>query len=348
MRTLDEVFPHWMDGLGVFNCFTPMLSRIPWSGSLNRYLDMNYIGNHSGGKYISPLLDKLSPGEIDYQTGGQVANIILALNEERWNKLWATMEFRYDPISNYDMRETMTNDTTTTQYGKTDSRTLNLSHGKSGTDTHTPDITNSETNNLSHGKTGTESNAGNVQGTRTDNMTHGKTGTETRTDNLSETITPNRTKVEDTTTYGFNSSSGIPSNSVTTHETGTETKTNTGTQATQYNLTETDSGTVSNNEDTTNTVTYNLTETDTGTKSTRTTGTDRTAYDTTETDTGTDVNAQTGTDTHTRNYTLTRTGNIGVTTSQQMIESERDLWMWRFFEDIVFPDIDRILTLSVY
>lgn len=65
-------------------------------------------------------------------------------------------------------------------------------------------------------------------------------------------------------------------------------------------------------------------------------------------ETGTDTNAESGTDTHTRNYTLTRHGNIGVTTSQQMIESERALWNWQFFYDVVFPDINRVLTLSIY
>ena len=55
-----------------------------------------------------------------------------------------------------------------------------------------------------------------------------------------------------------------------------------------------------------------------------------------------------GSDTQTHSYELTRSGNIGVTTSQQMIESERSLWMWRYFYDVVFPDIDKMLTISVY
>ena len=46
--------------------------------------------------------------------------------------------------------------------------------------------------------------------------------------------------------------------------------------------------------------------------------------------------------------TLTRSGNIGVTTSQQMIQSERDLWLWNFFQDVVFKDISKVLTLSIY
>ena len=50
---------------------------------------------------------------------------------------------------------------------------------------------------------------------------------------------------------------------------------------------------------------------------------------------------------NTQNRTLTRSGNIGVTTSQQMIESERNLWMWNFYEQI-FKDVDSVLTLKIY
>lgn len=44
---------------------------------------------------------------------------------------------------------------------------------------------------------------------------------------------------------------------------------------------------------------------------------------------------------------LTRSGNIGVTTSAQMIEENIKLWVWKFFET-VFKDIDRVLTIGVY
>ena len=55
-----------------------------------------------------------------------------------------------------------------------------------------------------------------------------------------------------------------------------------------------------------------------------------------------------GSESNVRNYELHRTGNIGVTTSQQLIESERNLWIWNFFNDVVFPDIDRVLTIQMY
>lgn len=44
---------------------------------------------------------------------------------------------------------------------------------------------------------------------------------------------------------------------------------------------------------------------------------------------------------------LTRSGNIGVTTSQQMLQSEIDLWKWNFFYE-VFSDIDNVFTISTY
>lgn len=44
---------------------------------------------------------------------------------------------------------------------------------------------------------------------------------------------------------------------------------------------------------------------------------------------------------------LIRKGNIGVTTSQQMITQERILWDWKFF-DRVFEDIDSILVIDIY
>lgn len=45
--------------------------------------------------------------------------------------------------------------------------------------------------------------------------------------------------------------------------------------------------------------------------------------------------------------TTTRSGNIGVTTTQQMLSAERDLWVWNFF-DQVYKDIDSVLSLPIY
>lgn len=63
--------------------------------------------------------------------------------------------------------------------------------------------------------------------------------------------------------------------------------------------------------------------------------------DSTVTDKGT-VNGTSNTTHH-----LTRRGNIGVTTSQQMLESEYELRKRHFFEQ-VFADIDKALTIPIY
>lgn len=51
--------------------------------------------------------------------------------------------------------------------------------------------------------------------------------------------------------------------------------------------------------------------------------------------------------THTGTETLTRHGNIGVTTSQQMLESEIKLRQYDFYKQ-VYKDIDSVLCLSIY
>ena len=42
-----------------------------------------------------------------------------------------------------------------------------------------------------------------------------------------------------------------------------------------------------------------------------------------------------------------RYGNIGVTTTQQMLEAERKLWLWNYFDQI-FEDLDRELALAFH
>lgn len=74
------------------------------------------------------------------------------------------------------------------------------------------------------------------------------------------------------------------------------------------------------------------------------TGTDKTVTK----DTGTDTTVTKDTGTETTSETITAKGNIGVTTSQQMIESEISLWSNFEFWNIVFSDIDAVLCQKVY
>lgn len=42
-----------------------------------------------------------------------------------------------------------------------------------------------------------------------------------------------------------------------------------------------------------------------------------------------------------------RYGNIGVTTTQKLIQEERNLWLWNYFDQI-FSDLDRELALAFH
>ena len=146
-----------------------------------------------------------------------------------------------------------------------------------------------------------------------------------------------------------------PINNYSMTESGTDTRTNTGTQST--------SGTQSGTE----TETPNLTTTATGENnssgglygfnSTASVPSDTTQGTNTNTNTQTGtVNTETGgTSSSTRTddltekniHTFERSGNIGVTTSQQMIESELELRKKQFYS-IVYKDIVNHLCLSVY
>lgn len=71
-------------------------------------------------------------------------------------------------------------------------------------------------------------------------------------------------------------------------------------------------------------------------------------YNTTDAETGTQTLANSGQDTETRNYRLTRSGNIGVTTSQQMLEAEMQLRQRYEIIDIILTDCKRDLFAAVW
>lgn len=349
MKTLIDVMPNW----ALYGIFSSLESQfnVPWkTQDIAQELEFEYYGNISGDKLISPLVSKMLSTDSELSNVGidMLAMTIYALYGVNWAKLWETLILNYNPIENYNMTERMTNDRTTVQYGKTHTRTDNLTHGKTGTETETPNTTETRTDNLTHGKSGTETNTPNTTETRTDNLSHGKSGTETNTPNTTETTTPNLTNGESDTINGFNSSAGVASGGRTLTSTGTNTVTKTGTEQKSYNLSDTDTGTQTTQRTGTEQKSYNLSDTDSGTQTTQRTGTNQISYNLSDTDTGTQTDEDTGTDTHTRNYLLNRSGNIGVTTSQQMLEQERKVWLWNYFFTVVFPDVDRVLTLQIY
>ncbi len=157
--------------------------------------------------------------------------------------------------------------------------------------------------------------------TRTPDLTKGDTGTvqttgqDKRTPNLTRkgtgTVNDNgsATNTNQNGIWGFNSSTSVPSDM--------------------------SDGTATNE----NTTTRDLTETETGTDTTDRTNTD--TYNRSYTETGTDTTAGTS------SRKLTRTGNIGTNTFQNLLQQERNIWIYDFFEQ-VFKDVDSVLTIPIY
>lgn len=187
----------------------------------------------------------------------------------------------------------------------------------------TPNITKEDTYDV------TDERTPDIERKDTYDITDERTPDITREDefNTTDTRTPNiTTSGEDNAKtevgiYGFNSTSG--NNSTNSDGESSSSETTTGTD--------------------TNEKTGTITNTETGTDTTTKSGT------ITNTESGSDVNTKTGTITNIETGTdeLERSGNIGVTTSQQMLESELKLREYDFYKTI-YKDIDSILCLGIY
>lgn len=270
LNKMIDVYANYPTDGGVFS---PM-NNAPWVDTMTGLnLDIAYLDGHSGERFCSNIINRRLDDSDVLSTDNRtlISNILWAMFGIQWTRLWATMKpAEYDPLTNYQMRETMEG---------------------SESSTRTPDLTK--------GDTGTVQTSG--QDKRTPDLT--RTGTGTVKDNGSGT-NKNQNGI-----WGFNSSESVPSDM--------------------------SDGIVTNE----NTTTRDLTDTETGTDTTDHTNTD--TYNRSYTETGTDTTAGTS------SRKLTRTGNIGTNTFQNLLQQERSIWMYDFFEQ-VFKDVDSVLTIPIY
>lgn len=286
MMKLTEAFPNWLVGEGIFSELSKL--SVPWStNSID--LDIEYFGNHSGDKIISPLVSKLLVDDkLTSDSITRLASIIFSLNGDNWSRLYSALQEEYKALQNYNGDETRTVTTTDT-----------------GTDTfsHTGNETNTLNDSSSNTRTGSES----LESSGSDSLS--KTGT----------VGSQGSNLSDNNVFGFNSSSSVPSDNSNSSNNSTDTynlsdKTSYGKKDTKVYNNVSDSG----SRESTNTVSNESSDTET-------------------------KNLQTNT-----SETFHREGNLGVTTSQQMLESEFELRMnYRFF-DVVFADVDKTLALQLY
>lgn len=276
--------------------------------SLNPRLTMIDMYN-----YDNTLFDMLSfPSAANIDRELFVNNLLVTYGEQRviypnipffklatkvWSQKWEqsilrivrTLGADYDPLHNYDRTETETvtdEGQEKTTFGNTHTTTFNTLNtvSSSGQDKTTFADTETTTYNLTETENKEETGEGSRSGT---------------TETESEMITENEVSAFNESTY-------------------------------QPDKKETRSGTesVTTNENTDNTVTTESERKKTGTETAAHTGTDTTDKTGSGTDakTGTEAIAQTGADTvdsgNERNRELRAYGNIGVTTSQQMLKEE--------------------------
>ena len=94
-------------GIGIIQTIqTNYPTKFNWLSQDNATtLDMDYYLNHSGEKYVSPIVEKLyNNNPTNYLD--KLASLIVLKYSDKWNKLHkAFFEDEYNPIENYSMVE---------------------------------------------------------------------------------------------------------------------------------------------------------------------------------------------------------------------------------------------------
>ena len=273
-------------------------------------------------------------------------------------------------------------------HDSTATRTPNLSEATSSRDVTDATVETTRTPNLSEATTSRDVTDATVETTRTPNLREvtvldeniQSTGDETDETTYGHIVTTDddQTKSATLSVFGFNSSTAVPKDTTSETDTDDNTVTHSGTDVTTK---ETDSGTERDSTTTktttgTDTVIEDTDSTVTGSNTKLTTGTDITTEDTDSTVTGSNTKLTTGTDStrdtgittgtkqnadsettgedrtseltvdRRNEVTRTRQGNM-FKAPGELLSIDRDFWLTEFF-DIVFTDIDQLLTLSIY
>lgn len=193
--TVNDVFSSWVSG-GIFTeiCAIPEYTP-PWETDITPLLlDMQYHGNHSGGKLISPLVNALLvDGVLSTENKTKLASIIKAMFYRNWSKLWDTFDVTYKPLENAYTTET-TERTLTDTGTVTDSG--NVTHGEQVSKVASNIATQSNKTYGFNSSTAVpaEEQSGDNSGEETETHSGTDGQTNTRTDNLTHTenVTYNR------------------------------------------------------------------------------------------------------------------------------------------------------------
>lgn len=188
-KTLKEVFPNYL-----YNplWFAKMIEA-PWYNEIPaQQLAIKYIGQRSGSRITSPLLDDLVENtEPDINT--IIANIFTSCEMYRWKKLWETLNYDYNPIENYNMTET-SDDTRNSVTDNTDTTTDEITNTTTSTIENASNVDNTVYGFNSPAKVGSDGSNETSSGSSTATSQNVSTNTQTGKSNLSDTNTHKLTR----------------------------------------------------------------------------------------------------------------------------------------------------------
>lgn len=250
---------------------------------------------------------------------------------DKYTKMQSLFSIEYAPLENYNMIESGSDSSTGANEGtsnvtdsgtNTEVRDLATSYTSTGQDSETGSntVTYDTTDTVTHNTTDTTTFGHSVATTGNTSSTLSNTSTDTVAPFDSENFFNNTQTTGSNTGATTDTSSVVNSGQDSTKATGTDTTTHTGTEGTSSsnttNTTKTDSGTNTGSVETTNSAESSTSYSDSKTENTT--------------------------------HTLTRHGNIGVTTSQQMLQSELELIPKRQLKFEFYNDIKQLLLIGIY
>ena len=315
----------------------------PTSSAEFQELLKNYIYENFGIYQISPLIvmRENSTEKTFDDIISEISTLVYKANEYRYNTLYSTIIQEYDPIENYKMIEEITvnyqgDEKTVNQFIGKEKNTINYKgeestvDSKSGTDTNVLTKNGTESNSLA--KSGSENvNESDTRGDVTTTTKKAPFDSENFYNESQDLTSQSNEDVTNTTTTFTDRADSNTTTFTNRADTNTTTFTNrTDTNTTNYNNVKNDINKSFNERKDENIKEFEN-RNDTSVK---------------EYENRTDENIKTFTDREDVT-THTRSGNIGVTTSQQMLESERMIANFKFV-DIVARDIVKKIAILLY
>ena len=324
---------------------------------------------------IKNLLAETAELEVLYPNPVVFKNLIRVWSAKQidiWNRLYATTQYKYNPIENYNRYETGSEggtgrtthsgtDTTadTTTYGGADRRSEEITQG--GSDVNTRQMAEGGT----QGETTTDNKTEGGSTTVTKQVAEGGTQGETTTAQMAQggqdVVTGSDTKGH--WVAGFDSAPSGQDDGLVKQTRDQDDATTT----TAYGKTESDNGskttTFGKTESESDTTNHGKTESEMGSKTTNfgktESGSDTTAYGKTENiaetrnygqtiqKTGNMTHGEQVATTNEGSHELHAHGNIGITTTQKLIREQRDIELFNMY-DIIIEDFKMRFCILVY